>query len=179
MASKRKREIDYRALAEFRFEIRQFLNFSERAARRVGIEPHQHQALLVIKGSPLGRNVTVGALAERLQIQHHSAVELANRLQGKGLISRRRGHADRREVLLSLTAHGERLLKVLTLPHRDELRTAAPKLLRALRATAGSASGSRQAKSRPARAQETKKKKQRSRTNENLTALNQDSPEAS
>jgi DNA-binding MarR family transcriptional regulator len=139
MTSKRKQWIDYTALANFRYEIRRFLNFSERAARHAGIEPHQHQALLVIKGSLLGKEATVGTLAERLQIQHHSAVELANRLEGKGLISRRRGHADRREVLLSLTAHGELLLKRLALPHRDELRTAGPKLLRALRAAIGPA----------------------------------------
>src|ERR1700731_4491393 len=96
----RKRSIDYTALADFRYEIRRFLNFSETAARAAGIEPHQHQALLAIKGLPARQIATVGALAERLQIQHHSAVELTNRLESKGLIRRSRGQADRREVLL-------------------------------------------------------------------------------
>jgi DNA-binding MarR family transcriptional regulator len=124
--------IDYRSLADFRYEIRRFLNFSERAAREAGIEPHQHQALLAIKGLPIGQKATVGTLAERLQVQHHTAVELVNRLQAKKLIRRSRSGADRREVFLELTGRGERILRSLTLVHRSELRSAGPKLLRAL-----------------------------------------------
>lgn len=130
-----KEGIDYRALADLRYEIRRFLNFSEQAARAAGIEPRQHQALLAIKGLPADRNATVGALAERLQIRHHSTVELVNRLEIKGLIRRLRSRADRREVLLCLTSQGERLLKDLTLPHYAELRSAGPTLLRALSAS--------------------------------------------
>ncbi|MGA8143329.1 MAG: MarR family transcriptional regulator [Candidatus Acidiferrales bacterium] len=137
MASREKLAIDYRVLADFRYEIRRFLNFSEQAAREAGIEPHQHQALLAMKGLPAGRKATVGVLAERLQIQHHSAVELVNRLERKGLIRRSRSGGDRREVLLSLTRRGERLLKDLTLTHRAELRSAGPTLLRALTAALG------------------------------------------
>lgn len=138
--------MDYRALADFRYEIRRFLNFSEQVAREAGIEPHQHQALLAIKGLPTGRRATVGLVAERLQIQHHSAVELSLRLEAKGLIRRRRGSADRREVLLSLSPCGERILRQLSLSHRAELRATGPALLRALqsimqgRADRGSAS---------------------------------------
>src|SRR5487761_1614906 len=77
---------DYQALADFRYGIRRFLNFSEQAARAAGIEPQQHQALLAIKGLPAARNATIGALAERLQIQHHSAVELADRLEARALL---------------------------------------------------------------------------------------------
>ena len=73
--------VDYRGLADFRFEIRRFLNFSERLAHAAGVEPQQHQALLAIKGLPPHRVATIGVLAERLLIQHHSAVELANRLE--------------------------------------------------------------------------------------------------
>jgi DNA-binding MarR family transcriptional regulator len=127
-----RRRIDYTALADFRYEIRRFLNFSETAARAAGIEPHQHQALLAIKGLPPRQIATVGILAERLQIQHHSAVELTDRLQSKGLIRRSRGQADRREVLLRLTLRGEKLLQELTLSHRTELRLAGPKLVSAL-----------------------------------------------
>jgi DNA-binding MarR family transcriptional regulator len=127
-----RRRIDYAALADFRYEIRRFLNFSETAARAAGIEPHQHQALLAIKGLPAMRIATVGVLAERLQIQHHSAVELTNRLEAKGLIRRSRGQADRREVLLELTLRGEKLLRELTLSHRNELQLAGPKLVAAL-----------------------------------------------
>ena len=134
MAQKRKAGIDYGALAKFRYEIRRFVNFSEQAARAAGIEPQQHQALLAIKGLPRGWKATVGVLAERLQIQHHSAVELSDRLEAKGLIRRLRSRADRREVILQLTRRGEKLLSGLSLPHRAELRSAARSLLRALEA---------------------------------------------
>jgi len=132
MQQESKYSLDYRALADFRYEIRRFLSFSEQAARDSGIEPQQHQALLAIKGLPPGRRATVGVLSERLQIQHHSAVELSVRLEAKGLIRRARSRRDRREVLLSLTRRGEQLLRELTLPHRAELRSAGPTLLRAL-----------------------------------------------
>src|SRR6202451_559506 len=125
---------DYRSLSDFRYEIRRFLNFSEIAARAAGLEAQQHQALLAIAGLPPHRVATVGVLAERLQIQHHSAVELMNRLAKKRLIRRARSGSDGRKVWLSLTSRGERLLKDLTLAHRAELRSAGPTLLRALNA---------------------------------------------
>ena len=128
------RAVDYQALADFRFEIRRFLNFSERIAHAEGVEPQQHQALLALKGLPTDRAATIGVLAERLLIQHHSAVELVNRLETKGLIRRARGAADRREVVLSLTPRGEALLTRLTQPHYAELRSARHKLLAALAA---------------------------------------------
>jgi len=125
--------IDYKALADFRYEIRRFLNFSERAARAARIEPHQHQALLAIKGLAPESKATIGALAERLQIKHHSAVELSGRLEAKGWVQRARSRTDRREVLLRLTRRAERLLESLSLSHRSELRTAEPRLIEALR----------------------------------------------
>jgi DNA-binding MarR family transcriptional regulator len=132
---KRSREtIHYPALADFRYAVRRFLNFSEQAARHRGLEPQQHQALLAIKGLPSGRSATVGVLAERLQIQHHSAVELARRLEAKGFVRRVRGVRDRREILLSLTLRGEKILRDLSVIHRRELRSAGPALLAALEA---------------------------------------------
>jgi DNA-binding MarR family transcriptional regulator len=125
--------IDYSALAGFRYEIRRFLNFSERAVHTIGIEPQQHQALLAINGLRPESNATIGVLAERLQIQHHSAVELCDRLHARGLIERKRNSADRREVLLQLTRRGENVLLKLSIAHRDELRTAGPRLIAALR----------------------------------------------
>ena len=102
---------DYRALAELRYQVRLFLHFSEREARKMGLEPQQHQLMLALKGLPPGRRPTVGTLAERLQIQHHSTVELVNRLSAGGLVRRNRGDEDRRQVLLGLTPKGERGLR--------------------------------------------------------------------
>ena len=122
----------YRALAEFRYQVRRFTAFSEDAARRAGIEPRQHQMLLAIKGLPRGLRPTVGVLAERMQLRHHSVVELADRLGARRLVARRRAKRDRREILLAITVRGEALLRRLTLAHRAELRTAGPALRSAL-----------------------------------------------
>lgn len=131
---------NYAALAEFRYEIRRFMNFSEQAARKAGIEAQQHQALLAMKGFFNGANATVGALAEKMQIQHHSAVELSNRLEARRLISRSRDARDRRQVHLQLTQRGEKLLRDLSAAHRDELRSTGPRLIAALtRAVHGNA----------------------------------------
>src|SRR5271170_2526661 len=99
---------DYESLAELRHQIRRFLHFSEQAARTAGLEPRQHQLMLALKGLPAGVRPRIGELAERLQIQHHSAVELVNRLSAAGYVRRQRVGGDRREVLLALTPQGER-----------------------------------------------------------------------
>jgi len=123
---------DYRALADFRYQLRRFLRFSDQAARDAGLEPQQHQLLLAVKGIPDGVEATVGTLAERLQVRHHSAVELVDRMEERGLVRRMRGAADRRQVLVSLTARGEALLGRLSTAHRAEVRSIGPRLLRAL-----------------------------------------------
>src|SRR5580692_10672203 len=124
---------DYEALAELRYQIRRFLHFSEQAAREAGLEPRQHQLMLTLKGLPAGTRPRIGELAERLQIQHHSAVELANRLAAGGYVKRHRGGEDRREVLLSLTPKGEKILRTLSIHHKDELRMQGPALVAALK----------------------------------------------
>jgi DNA-binding MarR family transcriptional regulator len=124
---------DYQALAEFRYQIRRFLFFSEQAARTAGLEPQQHQLLLALKGLPDGARPRIGELAERLQLQHHSTVELANRLAAGGYVRRSRAGDDRREVLLALTAKGEKVLRDLSVHHRDELRARGPVLIVALK----------------------------------------------
>jgi DNA-binding MarR family transcriptional regulator len=162
--------VDYQALADFRFEIRRFLNFSERLVRAAGMEPQQHQALLAIKGLPAHRVATIGVLAERLFIQHHSAVELVNRLEVKGLLRRARSAADRREVVLTLSRRGEMLLKQLTRPHHEELQSARPKLLAAMAAAldphaivARASRNKRHKKQSPKRRTRNKQAKQRHR----------------
>lgn len=124
---------DYQALAEFRFQIRRFLRFSEQAVRVAGLEPGQYQLLLAIKGMPQGVRPRIREVANRLQIQHHSAVELINRLEAGGYVGRERAEDDRREVLLALTQKGERVLGGLALHHHEELRNAVPGLVGSLR----------------------------------------------
>jgi len=123
---------DYHALAEFRCQLRRFIRFSEQAARRAGLEPQHHQLLLALKGMPAGMPPTIGALAERLQLRHHSAVELVDRMEARRLVRRFHAGADRRQVLVRLTPRGKRMLPRLSLAHRAELRSVAPSLLRTL-----------------------------------------------
>ena len=124
---------EYAALAEFRTQIREFLLFSRQAARRAGLEPSQHQALLVLKGLPPSERPTIRAVARRLLVRHHSAVGLVDRLEQRGLLRRRRAEGDAREIHLQITPAGESVLRKLSLAHRDELRAAAPRLVRSLR----------------------------------------------
>jgi DNA-binding MarR family transcriptional regulator len=123
---------EYRQLAEFRYRLREFLHFSEEAARAAGIEPQQHQLMLAIKGLPEDARPTVTALSTRLCLRHHSTVELINRLVERGAAVRRHATEDRREVLVELTPHGEELLSKLSVLHKQELRNLVPALLQAL-----------------------------------------------
>jgi len=124
---------DYQALAEFRYQLRRFLRFSEAAARQAGLEPQHHQLMLAVKGEPDAGGPRISYLAERLQIQHHSAVELVDRLARRGLVVRSRSGEDRREVHVRLTARGEKVLRELTRHTRAELCSAAPALVATLR----------------------------------------------
>ena len=124
---------DYQALAEFRYQIRKFLHFSDSAIEGAGLERSQYQLMLTIKGMPDGVRPRIRDIADRMLIQHHSAVELIDRLETGGYVRRERGQNDRREVLLALTAKGERILGQLALHHHEELQNAAPKLVGALR----------------------------------------------
>jgi len=122
----------YRDLAEFRRQIRKFLHFSEATAREHGIEPQQHQLLLAVHGLPDGVKPTIGEIASRLFIQHHSAVELVNRLEATGAMTRVPGVEDKREVLIRLTQAGRGMLRRLAMDHRTELEGSGPELARAL-----------------------------------------------
>jgi DNA-binding MarR family transcriptional regulator len=124
---------DYQALAEFRYQIRRFLHFSEQVVKQAGLERGQYQLMLAIKGMPAGVRPRIRELANRMQIRHHSAVELVNRLEAGGFVDRTRAEDDRREVLLALTSKGEKVLGELALHHHDELRSAGPELVAALR----------------------------------------------
>ena len=125
---------DYRALAEFRYRVRQFLRITEHTARQARLHPQQHRLMLAVKGMPAGMASSVSNLAERLQLEPHSTVELVNRAAARGLVARHHDRQDRRVVMVSITPRGERLLTQLSRRNREELRAAAPALMRALRA---------------------------------------------
>ena len=122
------KDADYARLADFRYALRCFLEFSETAVGQEGLTPQQHQALLAIRGSPEAV-ASVGRLAERLRIRHNTAVELAQRLELGGLISKEASVVDRRLVLLRLTAEGEEKLERLSLVHRAELKELSPQMM--------------------------------------------------
>ena len=113
-------------MADLRYSLRQFLHFSEEAAQGAGVTPQQHQALLAIKGFPESRSITVGELAERLQIRHHSAVGLVDRLVLKRLVARKQHATDRRQVDLALTELGDSTLEKLSAAHKEQLRRIGP-----------------------------------------------------
>lgn len=117
---------EYETLAAFRYAIRQFLRFSEEAAQSAGLTPQQHQALLAIKAAQ--NKLTIKELAERMQIRHHSAVGLVDRLMAQGLLKREPSRADRRQVYVTLSPQGSRLLERLSSTHKEELRRMLPEL---------------------------------------------------
>jgi DNA-binding MarR family transcriptional regulator len=125
-------KVDYQRLSQFRYLIRCFLEFSQTRAHDAGLTARQHQALLAIKGFPGEGSVTVGDLAERLRIRHHSAVELINRLCEAGLVARDQDKDDHRRVLLRLTERADDCLAELSAAHLDELSRIEPMLRRLL-----------------------------------------------
>lgn len=119
---------DYEALALFRYNLRKFFRFSEQAAAKGGLSIRQYQALLTIRGFPDGKDCTVGDIAEWLQIRHHSAVGLINRLEKDKLVSKHRGKADKRQVCIRLTARGTKTLERVAALNKQELKRLRPQL---------------------------------------------------
>jgi len=119
---------DYERLAQLRYSLRLFASFSEQAATKAGLSPAQHQALLAIRGFGQRAPLSIGDLAERLLIRHHSAVGLVQRLIARGYVSRSKDPRDARRVHLVLRPRGEQLLEKLTSAHRDELRRIGPQI---------------------------------------------------
>jgi DNA-binding MarR family transcriptional regulator len=117
---------DYARLAAFRHALRRFLRFSEAAAARVGLTSQHYQAMLVVRGCPEDRRVTIAELAEQLLIKHNSAVELVDRLVEEDLIAREVSAVDRRKVELHLTQRGRQVLAQLAATHRRELQRIGP-----------------------------------------------------
>jgi DNA-binding MarR family transcriptional regulator len=120
-------------LADFRFELRRFLLFSESAALEAGLHPQQHQLLLQVAGAPDGAIVTIAYAAARLGIKHNSAVELVDRCEREGLLERIADAGDRRRAILSVTRKGRHVLSRLAGDHARELNEMAPRLMKSLR----------------------------------------------
>jgi DNA-binding MarR family transcriptional regulator len=127
-AAARLSKAEYELLAAFRYELRQFLQFSDLAAQNAGLTARQHQALLAIRGFPDRERITIGELAEQLQIAHHSAVGLVDRSVQENLMMREPGTEDRRQVYIRLTDHGSKVLEQLAGAHRAEIRRLGPNL---------------------------------------------------
>lgn len=123
---------DYQTLATLRHALRRFLQFSERAARAVGLTPNQHQALLQIRGCPPNTPMTVGRLAETMLRSPHSTSELVTRLEHQGLVRRTKSGEDSRVVLICLSEPALALLHELTAAHRQELKRLGPELVKLL-----------------------------------------------
>lgn len=132
MAARRQDPVDYRTLALLRYHVRRFLRAREVAARAAGVAPQHHLLLLQVKGLEGERPATVGALAERLQLRHHTVVELVDRLTKRGMVARRRVPSDRRHVIVELRPAGRRVLEQLARYSLDELRAEGPALVATL-----------------------------------------------
>lgn len=124
---------DYQALAEFRYAMRKFLRFSkDELAQHARLTPEQYEAMLALRAFAEDRGLTVGQLSERLQVKHHTAVTLVNKLVERAVASRTHGTADRREVYVKLTPKGIELLEKTAAVHRKELRKRSAELIAAL-----------------------------------------------
>ena len=122
-----------KTLAEFRYELRRFLLFSECAALEAGLQPQQHQLLLQVAGAPENMAVTIAYAAERLGLKHNSAVELVDRSEREGLLERTADVNDKRRAILRVTRKGKLVLGRLAGSHAEELNELAPQLTGALK----------------------------------------------
>lgn len=122
MAGRDINKSDYEAMATYRYAIRRFLRFSEEAARTMSVTPQQYQLMLAIKGYPQREYANIRELAERMQLDHHSAVGLVDRAEERGLVRREQDQGDRRQVNVHLTPSGDELLQRLATVHREQLR---------------------------------------------------------
>ncbi len=125
---------EYRELAEFRYQIRRFLRVTEDESRKAGIEPQQYLLLIAVRGMPNGLTPTLTNIAERLQLRHNSVVELVDRCEERGLVTRSAEQDDRRTVAVALTDEGAMILERLATLFHKQLRQLAPELVGALHA---------------------------------------------
>lgn len=120
------------SLADFRYELRRFYQFSEQAALQEGVQSKQYQLLLQVAGAPPEATVTIAYAAERMGLKHNSMVELVDRSEKQGLLVRKDDTQDRRRTLLKVTRRGQNLLSRLASQHARELTELAPRMMKAL-----------------------------------------------
>lgn len=124
---------DYEALAAFRYAMRKFLKFSKTTLKaEAHLTPEQYEALLALTVFSGDTGMTIGQLSERLQVKHHTAVSLVNRMEKLGYVSREAGQTDRRQVFVRLTPTGSQLLAGVALLHRQEMRIRSVEMIDAL-----------------------------------------------
>jgi DNA-binding MarR family transcriptional regulator len=128
-----------RSLAEFRYQLRRYLSFSEAASESCGIGAQQYQLMQVIAATPDGQQPSISYLAERMILRHNSMVELVDRAERSGLVRREHDERDLRRSLVQLTTHGEETLWRLVGQHLEELSPQCETFIRALQDLAGNA----------------------------------------
>jgi len=128
-----------RELAEFRFQLRQFLSFSEVSSERHGIQAQQYQLLQVVAAAPPGQPASVSYLADRMVLRHNSTVELVDRAERAGLVRRHTDERDLRRSIIKLTPTGEQLLRSMVTEHIQELERMADRIIHSLRAVSQAA----------------------------------------
>lgn len=124
---------DYEALADLRYSIRRFRQFSAQEADKLGLKPQQHQALLAIKGLPSGRQMTARMLAERLLMTGRLVDDLIQQLIDEGYVEAGPSTVGRAKHVIRLTPKAEDALDRLASAHLFEIRKMAPELMQALR----------------------------------------------
>jgi DNA-binding MarR family transcriptional regulator len=137
------------SLAEFRYHLRGFLNFSDGVAEEAGLHPQQYQLLQAVAAVPKDKMPTIAYVANRLYLRHNSTVELVNRTEQQGMLRREIDAMDHRKVLLRLTPRGKKQLTSLVEQHYAQLKQWAPEMIEVLRRVTGAGDGATSGKLTP------------------------------
>jgi DNA-binding MarR family transcriptional regulator len=120
-------------LAELSYHMVCLRSLGYRTARDQGLAPREYELLLAVKALPRETRRGIGELADWLHMQHHGVVELATRLERRGLLRRHHDQHDGRQARLALTPQGARLLRNLVEQESARLRSYGGKAVSSLR----------------------------------------------
>jgi DNA-binding MarR family transcriptional regulator len=126
-------QAEYEKLAEFRYQLARFLRRRKDAALDEGLQVRQYELLLAVAGLPDDKEPTIKEVSFLLRLEHHTVVELANRLEQRGYLTRAASPLDGRAVLLHVTRSGRSALDRIVRFSFSELREEAPGLIKSLR----------------------------------------------